>query len=364
MASDKISSNLAQEIVNAVKEVVDKNINFIDKNGIIIGSTDKNRLNTFHQAGYNAIRTLTNVAVEDNDEYEGSKKGINYPIKINNNAIGAIGITGDPSEISKLGFLVTKITEVFIKEKQLNYTHELDKQRIGHVLKALIYNDIEDRHEIENILEDFNISINQRFAVVVMKIKKSHNNIEVEKIENDIKRLFDTIGNIFKVYIYPNEFIALINEERYERLKNIYLDILGKYKGSLYGGIGRLKNLHDTHKSYKEARIALKYSTNNSKILTYIDDLKLELILESLETEVKDQYVKKILNDLDIEDINLLEIYYNNEMSLKQTSEELYIHKNTLQYRLERINQKCGLNPRNFNDSVILYLAIKIKLSI
>ena len=51
MKNNKISLNLAQEIVNAVKEVVDKDINFIDKNGIIIGNTDKKRLNTFHEAG-------------------------------------------------------------------------------------------------------------------------------------------------------------------------------------------------------------------------------------------------------------------------------------------------------------------------
>ena len=61
MKNDKISLNLAQEIVNAVKEVVDKDINFIDKNGIIIGSTDKKRLNTFHEAGYKAIKTLEKI---------------------------------------------------------------------------------------------------------------------------------------------------------------------------------------------------------------------------------------------------------------------------------------------------------------
>ena len=47
-------------------------------------------------------------------------------------------------------------------------------------------------------------------------------------------------------------------------------------------------------------------------------------------------------------------------MSLKQTAEELYVHKNTLQYRLERIYEKSGFNPRKFNESVILYLAIKL----
>lgn len=211
MANDKINFNLAQEIVNAVKEVVDKDINFIHKNGIIVGSTDKRRLNTFHQAGYEAIRSLNNIIVEEHDEYKGSKRGINYPIKINQGAIGAIGITGEPNEISKYGFLVTKITEVFIKEQQLNYRYEAGKQKINHVLKSLIYDDIEDKNEIEDILSEFNISANQKFAVVIIKINKSNITGNIEVIEPDITKLFDTIGNIFKMYIYPNEFIAIVN---------------------------------------------------------------------------------------------------------------------------------------------------------
>lgn len=364
MAVNKISLNLAQEIVNAVKEVVDKDINFIDINGIIIGSTDKKRLNTFHQAGYKAIKNLKNITVEDNDEYKGSKKGINYPIRINESAVGAIGITGEPSEISKFGFLVTKITEIFIKEQQLNYKHEADKQRINYVVKSLIYDNVEDKEEIENILQEFKIPINQKFAIVIMKINKTHSTSNLEIIESDIKRVFDTIGNTFKIYIYPNEFIALVNEERYEKLKFVYMDILKKYKGQLSGGVGRLKNLYESHKSYQEARIALKHSSKNNKILTYIDSLQLELILESVDNEIKNQYVEKTLQNLDDNEIDLLEIYYKNNMSLKQTSEDLYIHKNTLQYKLEKIQQKCGLNPRCFNESVILYIAVCIKLSL
>ena len=60
MKNNKISVNLAQEIVNAVKEVVDKDINFIDKTGIIIGSTNKKRLK------YKA--SLMNLSTELNNE--------------------------------------------------------------------------------------------------------------------------------------------------------------------------------------------------------------------------------------------------------------------------------------------------------
>ncbi len=361
MANHRINPYLAQEIVNAVKEVVDKNINFIDKNGIIIGSTDEERLNTFHQAGYEAVKTSNNIVVLDEDKYRGSRNGINYPIKVNEQSIGAIGITGNPEEISKYGFLVTKITEVFVKEQQLNYKYEWDKQRINYVVKSLIYNNVEDKKEVEQILEDFNISVNQKFAVVIMKINKDYCTTDLDIIESDIKKVFDIIGNIFKIYVYPNEFIALINEQRYEKLKYVYMDILEKYQGMLSGGVGRLKNLYDSHKSYQESRIALKYSSQNKKILTYIDSLKLELILENIDQEIKKQYVEKILKLLTEEEINLLEVYYENDMSLKNTSEALYIHKNTLQYKLEKISQKCELDPRSFRQSVILYLAIAMK---
>ena len=131
-----------------------------------------------------------------------------------------------------------------------------------------------------------------------MQINKNHKIGDVESIQIDITKVFNSIGNIFKIYIYPNEFIALINEERYEKLKVIYKILLKKYKGRFSGGVGRLKNLYSTYKSYQEARIALKYSTKHNKILTYIDDLDLELILENIDNEIKKQYMEKILWNL------------------------------------------------------------------
>lgn len=362
MAVNKINFRFAQEIVNAVKEVVDKNINFIDINGIIIASTDKERINTFHEAGNKAIASLKNVTVNDEDEYKGTKKGINYPILINNEAVGAIGITGEPDEVSKFGFLVTKISEIFIKEQQLNYKYESDKQRINHVVKSLIYDSVEDKNEIETILKEFGIGLDEKFAVVIFKITKYNDVRELEKVENAVKSVLKDIGNIFKIYVYPNEFIALVNEAKYNNLRKIYMNTLKKYEGTLTGGVGRLKELYDTHKSYSEARSAIKYSAKNDEILTYYDSLGLELILEGIDEEIRNQYVEKVLKVLDEGEIELLQAFYKNDMSLKNTSEELFIHKNTLQYRLEKIGQKTGINPRSFSEAVILYLALKLKV--
>lgn len=362
MAINKINLRFAQEIVDAVKEVVNKNINFIDVNGIVIASTDKERINTFHEAGYESILTKKSITVNYDRDYKGAKNGINYPILINNEAVGSIGITGEPDEVSRFGFLVTKITEILIKEQQLNYKYDWDKQRINHVVKSLIYDSIEDKTEIETILNEFGIRLDEKFAVVIFKITKYNDVRELDKVENDIKSVLKDIGNIFNIYVYPNEFIALVNETKYNKLREIYVNTLNRYKGSLIGGVGRLKELYDTHKSYSEARSAMKYSVKNNDILTYFDTLNIELILESIDEDIKKQYVDKILKELDKTEVQLLTSFYKNNMSLKDTSEELFIHKNTMQYRLEKIYHKTGFNPRSFSEAVVFYIALRLNV--
>lgn len=351
MIASKITNNLAQEIVNAIKEIVNKDINFIDRNGIIIGSTNSNRINTFHEAGKKAMETFQSIYVKHNKEYTGCFEGINFPIRIDKELVGVVGVTGKTLEIEKYEFLITKIAEVFIKEHILNYKYETYKQKINYVVKSLIYDNIEDRTEMENIIKYFNIDIQDKFAIVIIKLDKSSN---LEQKKSEVIKIFESIGNIFNIYVYPNEFIAVINHERYDKLKKVI-------NTNLRGGVGRLSSLYDMHKSYKEARIALKYSLKNEVDICYIENLNLEIIFENLETNIKNQYKEKVLKNLSEQDISMLNKYYENAMSLNETAKELFIHKNTLQYKLRKVKEKNGLDPRDFYDSVTIYLALCIR---
>ncbi|MBQ7371115.1 MAG: helix-turn-helix domain-containing protein [Blautia sp.] len=57
----------------------------------------------------------------------------------------------------------------------------------------------------------------------------------------------------------------------------------------------------------------------------------------------------------------MLDVYFSSEMSLQDTVGKLFLHKNTVQYRLNRIQERCGYNPRSFRDAVVLYTALKVK---
>ena len=57
----------------------------------------------------------------------------------------------------------------------------------------------------------------------------------------------------------------------------------------------------------------------------------------------------------------LLRLYFTSELSLKQTAERCFLHVNTVQYRLRRVRERCGLDPRRFREAALLYVALRVE---
>ena len=83
------------------------------------------------------------------------------------------------------------------------------------------------------------------------------------------------------------------------------------------------------------------------------------LFLKESRTEMK-EYEEKIFGDLEEEEMLLttLNTFFKENMSISKTAEKLYIHRNTLTFRLKRIRQITGLSPAVFHDAMKLYLAL------
>ena len=75
----------------------------------------------------------------------------------------------------------------------------------------------------------------------------------------------------------------------------------------------------------------------------------------------REEFFVKTIYRLSPDEKDLLRTYFSLEMSLADTAEKLFLHKNTLQYKLNHIYKKCGLNPRKFQDAVLLYLALELE---
>ncbi|MDD3641059.1 MAG: helix-turn-helix domain-containing protein, partial [Atribacterota bacterium] len=56
-----------------------------------------------------------------------------------------------------------------------------------------------------------------------------------------------------------------------------------------------------------------------------------------------------------------LQAFFENNLSITKTAKNIYIHRNTLIYRLGKIHKLTGLNPQKFDQALLLYIAFKIK---
>lgn len=103
---------------------------------------------------------------------------------------------------------------------------------------------------------------------------------------------------------------------------------------------------------------------NGEGNVAFFDELDLKLLLADVAPHVRDSYLKKILGRLSKEDVKVLEAYYDSGMALKKTAENLYIHQNTLQYKLKRIRDISGYDSRDFKEAVILYIGLKLYIDL
>ena len=76
----EVSKRLAEGIVQEMKDIIGKDMNFINSNGVIIASTDKIRINTYHEGGKEAIKNNDVIKIEEDGEYKGARKGLNLPL--------------------------------------------------------------------------------------------------------------------------------------------------------------------------------------------------------------------------------------------------------------------------------------------
>lgn len=357
-----IPIDLALKIVKDMKDIINQDLNFINTKGIIIASTDPERIGNKHEAAQKCIATNNVIVINKDDEYIGSKKGINIPVHLDNDIVGVIGITGERSEVEKYGKIIKSMTEILVKEAWLKEMLMKKREYNRNIIENLLFS----KHK--NI--EFYSSIQQPYSVVVGNTdNKFENNEDLYKLLE--AHLSFNKKNIFT--ITSNEIIILINENNKKYIRDIIDGIQIRmediFKFNFKFGIGRLteNDLNDFKTSYLEGRNALQYAVNfdTQKNVILYSELDLGILFPSLNSYKISEFVEKIFKDLSDKEIEsfyeIFLVYKNNNGSIKEASEELYMHKNTLQYQLNKIEKLTGYNPRNLKDFTILDIAFSLK---
>lgn len=119
--------------------------------------------------------------------------------------------------------------------------------------------------------------------------------------------------------------------------------------------------------AYKEARTALEvgkifYADKN--VFGY-NRLGIGRLIYQLPTQVCDMFVGEIfgeesLDSIDDETLNIIRTFFENNLNLSETSRQLYVHRNTLVYRFEKLQKRFGLDIRTFEDALAFKLAMMV----
>ena len=128
-----------------------------------------------------------------------------------------------------------------------------------------------------------------------------------------------------------------------------------------------VNELKDVSKSYKEAKLALDVGRIfyvDQNVISY-NKLGIGRLIYQLPENLCRLFLDEIYKDgteleIDDENLKIINKFFENTMNVTQTAEQLYIHRNTLVYRLEKLEKATGLNIRNFDDALTFKIAMMV----
>lgn len=132
-----------------------------------------------------------------------------------------------------------------------------------------------------------------------------------------------------------------------------------------YGTV--VQELKDVSKSYKEAKMALdvgKIFYADKNVIAYsalgIGRLIYQLPVNLCKIFIEEIFGDNVPSDLDEETLNTLNKFFENNLNVSETSRQLFVHRNTLVYRIEKIQKSTGLDLRSFDDALTFKIALMV----
>ncbi len=132
------SGGLGQRIVDVLAPAAEQNINLMNSSGIIVASTDPERIGAEHRAAVEVLQTGRPVIVRHSVEGIPDRPGINLPLTIDGQLTGVIGITGDPETVEPVAQVVVLTVELLIEQEREHRTSIAARSRAREIVAALV----------------------------------------------------------------------------------------------------------------------------------------------------------------------------------------------------------------------------------
>lgn len=375
----QLNESIAKQIVKRAMKIIKYSVNVMDEQGMIIGSGDTQRINSRHEGALLAINENRIVEIDNATAklLRGVKPGINLPIIFQDKTIGVVGVSGNPDKVRFYGELVKMTAELIIEQAELITQIQWNKRhREELILQLALPSDLTEI-QLHSITQRLNLDPAQpRIAALVKVNSFKGQSLSLEHLQKLVHLLeFPERDNLVAIVsVSKNEVLVLkpitltnSNGSRQleeKRTKNLMRRIALEEKFTIRIALGNyFPDLKGLSRSFKSAKATLESSNSKNNILFYQDHI-LPVLLHGLKQDSwRYQQLQQPLEKLMKNDpkgilLKTLKLFFDKNCDIAQTCNSLYIHRNTLRYRLDKIEQKTNLNINKIDDKTRLYLAM------
>ena len=351
-----MSNRLFQGVIYQMKDAFERIIGVIDENGVIISCSDLGKMGDIRQGVREELSfssefmvidgyTYRYLGVGQRSEYivfvEGEDKLAEKISKMLSVSLG--NIKGLYDEKYDKGSFIKNIildnilpSDIYIKSKELHFNTE--EPRIVFLIKFIGKTDMMPFEMLQNMFpdktKDYVISVGEHDIVLVKELKPGTEMKEIEKMAVNIA---DTLSTEF--YTKVSIGISTIVE-----------------------------NIKDLAKAYQESQVALevgKVFETEKNIISY-ENLGIGRLIYQLPTTLCEMFLQEVfkkgsLDSLDRETLMTIQCFFENNLNVSETSRKLFVHRNTLVYRLEKIRKLTGLDLREFEHAITFKVALMVR---
>ncbi len=353
-----MSNSVFQSVIQQLKDVSDRIFGVIDSEGCVVSSTEVSLLGerwpdavlkitgsgdqtvTFGQKTFRAILNSTNYfeyAAFCTGDDELAKAYCNMAYIALNDAKTYYEEKHDRGTFVK-NIIMDNILpgDIYIRAKELHFA--TDAPRAVFLVRQVGRSDVATVDVLSGLfpdkLQDFVLSINEMDIAIIKQLGANTSGEELEKIARNME---DTLKN--ELFIKPVIGIGTV--------------------------AGHLRELAD---AYKEAQTAIdvgKVFDTEKSIINYenlgIGRLIYQLPTTLCEIFLSEVFKKSSIDALDQETLFTINKFFENNLNVSETSRKLFVHRNTLVYRLEKIKKLTGLDLRQFDHAIVFKVALMVR---
>ncbi|MEG2676661.1 MAG: helix-turn-helix domain-containing protein [Oscillospiraceae bacterium] len=350
-----MSNRLFQGIVYQMKDAVDRVVGVVDENSAVIACSDLTQLGRV-RAGVMNDTPVDEVVKIDGYTYHycGQNKKSEYAVFVGGTdesamryaAMAAVALQNVKQyfdeKYDRVNFIKNVVLDnilpgdVYAKARELHFSSDIS--RIVLLVRIVSGSEISALDIVSELFpdkqKDFVFNISEADTVIVKEI---HQGIDMR----DVEKLAGSIVDILEGEHYIKAVVGI---------------------GTAVSGIKELAS------SFKEAQVALevgKVFDTEHAIITY-DNLGIARLIYQLPTTLCEMFLKEVfkkgsIDSLDQETLFTIQRFFENNLNVSETSRGLFVHRNTLVYRLEKIKKLTGLDLREFDHAIVFKVALMVR---